>query len=440
MSITKHLSWQKTVFVLLNLILVLVLQGSLTAEEIETPDAPSEITTGPAWDPIQNLSGNTFGSRLAVVRGAPNGRTVMVGFVRQMSATESDTDVYYRRSTNNGAAGSWSLVTRIHSSGGVRSTELDLDYDSSNKAHAVWVENGLQLHYAHEDDWASNTSAIRSTSATGITNPRIIASGSSNIDIVWAEFDGSQWQIFHTRSKNGGTSWAVAKNQVSVGSLDFSTRPALAVSGNTIYVVWEEGLFTAGTQYSQGTVNTTTNTVTWTTARTISTASGATNAKQPQITLAGNTRHVAYTERFNGTQQYIHHIQCSSNCTGATVSNNWQSRGNPISGQVLGVHASNPFDLTSTISQIGGCTFVYFHGLISGNDNEQIWGTSSCGNWATSPKDEITDFETRAIFPNMDVQNNWWVYLVFEEFVSEDIRQIRFLRNVPATYIPFLSK
>lgn len=440
MSIIKQFEKPKTVFVLLILILVLMLQESLVTAETQTPDEPTGVTAAPTWNSLQNLTNNTNGSRSAVVRGAPNGRTVIVGYLRQMSGTVEDTDVYYRRSTTNGAPGGWSDEARIHSSAGVRSAELDIDYDSANKAHAVWVENELELHYAGEASWASNASTIRSTSATGLDSPRIIASGSNNLDIVWAEYNNFQWQIFHTRSKNGGSSWAVPKNLVSVGSADFSGRPTLAVNGNIIHVAWEEGVFSQKIMYSQGTVNTSTNTVSWTTSRAISNASAATAAKQPQLILVGNTVHVAYTERFSETQQYIHHIQCSSNCTSSNVNANWLSQGNPISGQVLGVSATDPYDLVATMDQQGACTFVYFHGRLTTNDNEQVWGTNSCGNWAASAKDEVTDGSVRTIHPNIEVHNNWWIYLVYEEFVSADVRQIRFLRSKPALYLPLIVK
>lgn len=440
MSIIKQLGNQKASLFLLILAFGLIMQGSIAVAETKTPDEPTDILSAPIWDSAQNLTSNVYGSRLAVARGAPNGSTVIVGYVRQMSDVESNTDVYYRRSTNNGAPGSWSNEARIHSSSGIRSTELDIDYDNANKAHAIWVENGLQLHYAAEASWSSNISSIRSTSDTGIAGPRIVASGTSNIDVIWAEYNNFQWQIFHSRSRNGGSSWVVAKNLVSIGSTDFSTRPALAVNGNTIHVVWEEGIISAKIQYARGTVNTSTNEVTWTTPRTISAASAATNGKQPQIVLSGNTLHVSYTERLATQQQYIHHIQCSSSCANANVNTYWQSTGNPVSGQVLGVYASNPFDVISTIGQLGGCTLVYFHGLLSSGENEQIWGTSSCGKWAASAKDEVTGNSTRAIFPNLETQNNWWLYLVYEEFVSENVRQVRFIRNEPALYLPIVVK
>lgn len=439
MSLIKQVNKHRLGFIFIFLAHVLLLQGALVTAETQTPDEPTEITADPNWASAQNLTSNTYGSRLAVVRGAPNGRTVILGYVRQMSDVESNTDVYYRRSTSNGSPGSWSAEARIHTSGGVRSTELDLAFDSTNTAHAVWVENGLELHYAKEGDWNSNTSTTLSSSSTGITNPRIIASGTSNLDIVWAEFD-TVWQIFHARSKNNGSTWAVAKNLVSVGSTDFSTRPTLTVSGNTVHAVWEEGVVSIQVQYARGTVNTSTNQVTWTTPRTISTVSSATNAKQPQILLSGTTLHVVYTERLAEQSQFIHHIQCSSNCTNSSVNTYWNSTGNPVSGQSLGVYALNPFDLISSIGQRGNCTFVYFHGRLTSGEKEQIWGTNSCSNWAASPKDAVTNGDNRAIYPNLEIHNNWWIYLVYEEFVSTDVRQVRFVRNIPAVHLPLIVK
>jgi hypothetical protein len=142
---------------------------------------------------------------------------------------------------------------------------------------------------------------------------------------------------------------------------------------------------------------------------------------------------VAYTDRFNANTQFVHYLRCNGGCTNI---NNWVSSNNPVSGQAVGANVGDPFDVASSITRVGTCTFIYFHGVRTGS-NEQIIGVNSCDQWAASPRDLVTASNIRALNPDLAVQNNWWIYLVYED---KSNARIQFQRNLPAVYLPMIVK
>lgn len=420
------------------------------------PEAPEELASGnyPKWSaPVQITTASLApnGARLPVVAAAPNG-TIMVGFLRQMSAAEENTDLYYRTSQNNGTTWTPALTSNplpIHISNGVRSTELDIAYATNNVAHAIWREGERQIHYAKQSDWNSNLSTDLVNNANLIVSgPRIIASQNNRLNVVWAENNNGQYSLRFKRSTDGGNSWPVISQLIRS---DIAQRPTMVVVNNTVHLIWEEGIFApklfgAKIYYARGTVNEGANQVVWEGPIVISPlGTPVVNAKQPALSLSGSTLHVTFTDRQSDNEQYVSYLRCSANCLTTT---NWQSFGN-VSGQFIGVHANDPYDMISSIEVVNGCTLAYFHGVIT-KANEQILGTSSCGGWAQSAQDMVTDYVNRAINPRMAERNGWFVYLVFQEIVVVEQGpgnppvflppQIHFVRNDPKLYLPVIRK
>jgi hypothetical protein len=70
--------------------------------------------------------------------------------------------------------------------------------------------------------------------------PAVAASG-NNVHVVWRSFfSGGQFaEIIHTRSTDGGGDFGVGGGNLS-GTFGDSTAPAVAVSGDNVYVVWSD--------------------------------------------------------------------------------------------------------------------------------------------------------------------------------------------------------
>jgi len=444
---------KKTVVFQIGLMIVLlglILLGQRPA--VAEPNELEELDSGsyPRWTQPAQLTTAALapnGARLPVVAAAPNG-TIIVGFLIQASGNEQDTDLYYRTTSNNGSIWSPALSSSpspIHVSPGVRSTELDVAYSSNNVPLAVWREGNNDIRFARQQQWASNGFFELTTGTPSVNGPRIAASGVTRVNVVWAETSGGQFFIRFRRSLNNGND-----NFPVTGQLvrpDITARPAMVVADNTVHLVWEEGIFTpfsgAKIYYARGTVNEGTNSVSWAGPIQVSHEAppAIVNAKQPDIVLEGTTLHVTYVNRESQTEQAIYQVECAADCLDES---GWQSTGN-ISGQFVSVHASDPYDLVSALAAANGCTMAYFHGLIDPNPNEQILGTSSCGNWAQSAQDIVTPLQNRAINPRMATRNSWWIYLVYQEIQLDGDGdflppQIQFTRNDPALFLPVISK
>lgn len=440
--------------------LLVMVHGAATAVP-ESPEVPDEVTTGPQWATPTNITSPAtaqYGARFPAIAVSDTGY-VLVGFLRQESDAQSDTDIYYRISLDNGQ--SWAPGLNIapgliYASPGIRSTELDLAFDGNNTAHAVWRESDnapVQILHSPQSRWGTTNPPTQLGGGGSITvsGPRIFANGNGGtLDVVWAQNDNGQRSIQHRRSTNGGGSWTISS---SLPRPDLTVRPDIVVVGNTIHLVWEEGILIptisgAKIYYARGTVSG--GSVNWQGPVQISPdMQGAeiVNAKQPQITAVGGKLGVTYTNRQSTDTQFANYAECTANCLAAA---SWQTTTN-ISGQFISVHASDPFDMITSLASMRGCMMSYFHGVISGqseDDNEQILGSNSCSGWAQSAPDVVTPFDVRSINPDMVVVDDWFVYLTFQETQKIpntnppefEPPQIRFVRNEPAIYLPVMAK
>jgi hypothetical protein len=56
-------------------------------------------------------------------------------------------------------------------------------------------------------------------------------------------------------------------------------------------------------------------------------------------------------------------------------------------------------------------------------------------------RDQVTAASVRSINPAMTSANNWWLFMAYEQVSADSsIREIYFVRNQPAIYLPTVSK
>lgn len=407
---------------------------------------PQEMLDAPTWEtepPGRLLSVNaTLGADRPVVRVAPNGQLLVVFNRFTSMAGDKLPDPYYTLSNDNGQ--SWSTPAPLYQSSGVTSLYTTFTYNSSSVAHAVWVEN-LSLVYARQGDWPGITRTLSDPDdIPGALHPQIVSSGSSTLDVVWAEGDLADPGAFvpsirHTRSTNNGSTWTNSTIPTSPYNAGY---PSLVVgTGGKLHLAWEDTLLAEyRIYYTEGT--SLGNAVSWSEPVLIS--GDLTTARRPQLLVNGNSVIVTFTRRNDDNVQWIYHTECNGQCLNA---NSWDTP-SIISGQTVGVNSDDPTVLVSSMMRLGACTFVYFHGTQPSapppfNENEILWGVNSCDGWGAI-RDQVTTTDVRSLYPVLAASSQH-VHLVYERAVNSD-RQIYYMRAVPPpdinapVFLPYMAK
>jgi len=189
-------------------------------------------TSGDSFHSTKDLSNGIDGSA-----GAPSivkeGNNV---YVVWSEGTDADFDVYFKRSTDNGASfGSTINLSNDDSS----STRPEIAVAGDN-VYAVWVDVGAQedkqLFFKRStNDGASFSSVQKLDIPYFHLDPRIAASG-NNVYIAFAAGGEESEEIFFTKSTNKGSSFSKA---ISINNNDEdSFLGNIAAMGNNVYIVW----------------------------------------------------------------------------------------------------------------------------------------------------------------------------------------------------------
>jgi hypothetical protein len=427
-------------------VLVLVL-GILIITLLSTPGqdmahaAPSFIV--PDWTVPIPITSATYGATEPIIGTSPDGKTIMV--VYNQGNLGGNPDPYYRYSVNNGETWEPAQSIRITSA---KSVQVHMDYSANGIAHVVWAEDD-GLAYTNEGtanggSWGPSYQVlVTGSTSTIVTNPIIQATGDSRLDIVWTEKNASfEKSIYHTFSTDSGQTWT--RNNLRVDD-NASLFPAMAVDEqtNTVHVVWQEErlLFPALVptriiMYAQGDISS--SSPTWKIVA-LTTEVVENDVREPEITINNNTVHVVFTEYISTNEQYIQHTSCTSQCDNKT---NWTSL-ERISGQI---GASNTIpNGVSTITSRGQCSIVYLHGtmptyqeseIIAGVDNCSGWGS----NWSNIRRDEVTNDTVQSVNPSIAVQNDWWLYLAYDQGESDGPHQVYLHKSIPGVFLPAVFK
>jgi hypothetical protein len=149
-------------------------------------------------------------------------------------------DILYSKSIDGGA----SFGPIINISNNVETSETPAIAISGNTVHVVWVDTqpgNFDIFYRRSTDGgASFTEPIKNLSSNLMDSrrPSIAVSG-NNVHVVWDDNSLGNSEILYRRSLNGGDLFPnVIKNLSSNDG--FSFEPAIAVSGNTVHVVWDD--------------------------------------------------------------------------------------------------------------------------------------------------------------------------------------------------------
>ncbi len=187
---------------------------------------------GATWEPEVRLTGNTYYPAFPCIAAIGN----YVHLV-WMDWREPKGSVYYRRSTDYGV--SWEPeVGLVLVDSFTYSPCLAV---SNSHVHLTWNDyryNDSEIFYKRSDDNGMNwTPDIRITNAWGISQDPNIAVSGNNVFIVFDENRGD-WDIMFTMSTNGGNTWTTPIFLCSAPNRSF--YPSITTDGSALHVVWHD--------------------------------------------------------------------------------------------------------------------------------------------------------------------------------------------------------
>jgi len=161
---------------------------------------------------------------------AVSGNNVYVVWVEDGSTTTSNhSNINFKSSIDNGA----SFGNIITLSYGVRAYDPEMAVSGSN-VYVVWIENDT-LYFKRSTDNGASFGNATILSNEESHHPQIAVSG-NNVYVVWEDANN----ILYTRSTDYGVSFERGTKLTNVAPFPglFSKDPQIAVSGNNVYVVW----------------------------------------------------------------------------------------------------------------------------------------------------------------------------------------------------------
>lgn len=393
-------------------------------DDAEAPEPLDNIEWG---TPIHISTTSPAGAFRASLAQSPDGALL----VAYSHVTGNGQNPYFRRSFDGGAT--WSAPAPIHDSpDDLR--QVEVVYDSSNIAHAVW-RDGSTLQHAAEGVWPTGADTIMTTSDV-VLDPAVAVGTDNILHVVWAQ-GSNLHNIYYVRSNDGGATWTAPITLAT--DTRHSASPAIAVDGNNnVNVVWEERIFDVGLMaytyqihYRRGTKSGP-NAYNWSANTITLSPDNVTTSKRPSIIAEGTTLHVSFARVETNEQQYPYYTRFEP-VSGWTTPFD-VSRGHPVS-----VNSNAPFYLVSSLALCNEGLYIYYHGASIANGKEQIWGVNSVDNWIS--RDAVTSPDERNINPSL-VCRDGNMHLAYERMLLATVNhQIYFSTssNVNAVFLPAMA-
>jgi hypothetical protein len=188
---------------------------------------------GESWGNDTRLTSEGWNSYRPAV--AVNGSNIHVVW---MDNRDGNTKIYYKRSTDNGE--SWGSDTKL------TIDEAESFYPkvvvNGSNIHVVWSDErdgNTEIYYKNSNDngenWGSDTRLTNDEAAS--INP-VVAVNGRNIHVVMTDNRDGNTEIYYKCSTDNGESWGNDTRLTSDGWS--SSRPAVVVNGSNIHVVWSD--------------------------------------------------------------------------------------------------------------------------------------------------------------------------------------------------------
>lgn len=186
---------------------------------------------GLSWGTDTRLTNDTAGSIFASV--SASGSIVNVTWEEYR---DGNPEIYYKRSPDGGL--SWGADTRLTFNALISFSSSV--WASGLEVHVVWYDNrdgNSEIYYKRSPDgglsWGNDTRMT--ISGGGSFHPSVTVSG-SNVHIAWWDERDGDTEVYYKISTNTGITWG-ADTRLTF-SADESGHPSIAISGQTVHVLW----------------------------------------------------------------------------------------------------------------------------------------------------------------------------------------------------------
>jgi hypothetical protein len=257
-------------------------------------------------------------------------------------------EIYYKRSTDGGA--NWDSNTRLTNNSAA-------SYEASiavfgQIVHVVWYDerHGIaeEIYYKRSTDggvsWGEDT---RLTNSAGNSWAPSVSVSYSNVHIVWYDDRDASWEIYYKRSTDGGISWE--SDTRLTNDIAQKSNPSISASDQVVNVVWEDN---RDGNYEIYYKRSTDDGINWGADYRLTNA--AFFSGRPSVAVSGSSVHVVWYDGREGNDEIYYKRNPTGNVTGI------ETIGLELPGDFkLEQNYPNPFNPSSTIRfQIPSSGFV----------------------------------------------------------------------------------
>ena len=246
-------------------------------------------------------------------------------------------EIFYKRSIDGGS--NWGSDTRL-TNNSAASYEASIAV-SGQVVHVVWYDerHGIaeEIYYKRSVDggvsWGDD---IRLTNNAGDSWAPSVSVSDSTVHIVWYDHRDANWEIYYKRSTDGGISWESDTRLTNDAAQ--KSNPCISVSDQVVNVVWEDNRDGNYEIYYKGSTD---NGINWGADYRLTYA--ALFSGRPSVAVSGSSVHVVWYDGREGNDE----IYYKRNPTGITGLENIESE---IPNEfILEQNYPNPFNPSTSI-------------------------------------------------------------------------------------------
>ncbi len=320
---------------------------------------PSAVSAD--WGPDVQISNSLSWADGATV--AVSGNYVHTAWQQDLSGTPA---IYYRRSADGGAT--WGAITCLVSdpSGSVR-PRIGA---SGSYVYVAWVDGRdgeSEVYFKRSADngatWGPDT---RLSDLPYNSSSIDISVSGSNINVVWIDRRHTNREVYYKGSTDYGATWG-ADTLISVSMPGFSQEPAVAASGNSVYVAWE--YVTIGGNYDLYFTRSTNNGVTWDSIQQLTTDPNT--QWYVSIAASGNIIHLAWDDDRDGNREIYYKRSADG---GTTWGADTRLTSDPSEDHQVFITSSGSNAFVTWVSDRSGSSLVYYR---QSADGGLTWGAET---------------------------------------------------------------